>query len=230
MFTGVTDAVDGAWEAVYSTDGTYVFLTGRESDSIAVFDVDPVDGSLTMVAEASMNSSRNSSTSESYASVVMAPPGALDDPAAIAASPDGMCLFVVALGNGSLTSLRIGVSSGGGSGNLTYAGKVSDEALVEAWDVLVSPPDGDNVYVSSPGCECIMTFAVDPETCSLTYESNVTDSLVAPLGMSASPDGSILYGTDSAASGGALVVFNRNLETGALTLLRTIPDGEGPFT
>lgn len=206
-----------------------MFLSGKESNSIIVFEVDPVDGSLVMVAEASTNSSLNS-MGGSFSSVVMAPPGALDGPAAIAASPNRMCLFVAALGNGSLTSLRIGDSGGGGLANLTYADMVSDEALVEAWDVVVSPPDGDYVYISSPACGCIMTFAVDPETCRLTYESNVTEPLVAPLGMSASPDGSLLYGADSAASGGALVVFNRNLETGALTLLRTIPDGEGPFT
>lgn len=221
---GATDAVDGAWEAVYSTDGTHVFLSSNESNSIAVFEVDPVDGSLTMVSEVSTNGNSTSSTGGLLSSAAASPPGALRGPTAIAASPDGMCLFVATLGNGSLASLRVG-EGGGASGNLTYAGMVSDEALVEAWDVVVSPPAGEYVYVSSPGCGCIMTFAVDPETCGLTYKSNITESLVAPVGMSASPDGGFLYGADSAVSGGALVVFSRNIDTGALTLLQTIPDG-----
>lgn len=231
MFTGVIDAADGAWEAAYSPDGTHVFLTGKESDSIIVFEA--VDGSLTMVAEATTNSSGGtSSTGGSLSPAGGVPPGALDGPAALAVSPDGTCLFVAATGNGSLTSLRVDESGGGGGGTssyLTYADMVSDEALLEAWDVVVSPQTGDHVYVSSPGCGCVMTFAVEPETCGLTYVSNVTESLAAPAGMSASPDGSFLYGTDSLASGGSLVVYSRNLNTGELTLLQTMQDGEGPF-
>lgn len=229
MFTGVIDAADGAWEATYSPDGTHVFLTGKESDSIIVFEA--VNDSLTMVAEDSTNSSNNNTTGGSFSPSDGVPPGALDGPAALAVSSDGTCLFVTATGNGSLTSLRVDDSSGGGeSSYLTYADTVSDEALLEAWDVAVSPQTADHVYVSSPGCGCVMTFAVEPETCGLTYVSNVTESLVAPAGMSASPDGSFLYGTDPAASGGSLVVFSRNLDTGELTLLQTIQDGEGPFT
>lgn len=212
------DTADGAWEAVYSPDGTHVYLTGKESNSIVVFEVEPSDGSLTMVGETDMNGGVTGG-------------GTLDGPTALAVSPDGRCLFAVAVGNSSLTSLIVGdVGGGGGSGNLTYAGTVSDAALTDAWDIDISPPFGDHVYVSSQACGCIMTFAADLETCGLTYLSNVTESLVAPAGISVSPDGLFLYVTDSAVSGGALMVFSRNPDTGELVLLQRILDGEGPFT
>lgn len=192
-----------------------MYVTGKESNSIVVFRVDRSDGGLTVVGESAMNSST-----------------ALDGPTALAASPDGRCLFVAAVGNGSRTSLSIGDSNGVGAGTvLTYAGSVSDAALVDVGDVLVSPASGRHVYVSSPACGCIMTFAADLETCGLTYLSDVAGPLVAPAGMAVSPDGLILYATDSAAAsgGGALVLFSRDPETGELTQLQTVADGEGLF-
>lgn len=212
------ETADGAWEAAYDPDGTHVYLTGKETNSIVVFEVDLSNGRLTMVSESAMN---NNSAMEA---------GALDGPTALAASPDGRCLFVTAVGNSSLTSLSIGDGSTGGAGSLTYAASVSDAALADAWDVVVSPSPGDQVYVSSSTCGCIMTFAADLETCGLTYLSNVTSSLVAPAGMSVSPDGSLLYAADSAVSGGALVLFSRDPETGELELLQTIANGDGPLT
>ncbi|CAN0431888.1 unnamed protein product, partial [Ectocarpus sp. 8 AP-2014] len=204
LFVEVMNATDGAWEAVYTPDGTHVYLTGKESDSIVAFEVDSSDGSLTMVGDFGA--------------------GTLDGPTVLTPSPDGRCLFVVAAGSTSLTSLSI---NGAGSGTLTYAGTVSDAALAEAWDVVASPLLGDHVYVSSPACGCIITFAADLETCGLTYVSNVTESLVSPTGMAVSPDGLFLYGTDSVASGGALMLFSRNPQTGELALLQTISDSEG---
>lgn len=211
LFVEVMDATDGAWEAVYTPDGTHVYLTGKESDSIVAFEVDSSDGSLTMVGDFDMNTGGTGA-------------GTLDGPTVLTPSPDGRCLFVVAAGSTSLTSLSI---NGAGSGNLTYAGTVSGAALAEAWDVVASPLLGDHVYVSSPACGCIITFAADLETCGLTYVSNVTESLVSPTGMAVSPDGLFLYGTDSVASGGALILFSRNPQTGELALLQTISDSEG---
>lgn len=204
---------------MYSPDGTHVYLTGSESDSIVAFEVDPSDGDLTMVGETSMENGEPGA-------------GTLDGPTALAASPDGRCLFVVAAGSGALTSLAVDGDSGGdaGSGNLTYAGAVSDAALADAWDIIVSPPSGDHVYVSSPACGCIITFAADLETCGLTYVSNVTEPLVSPAGMSLSPDGLFLYGADSGASGGALMSFSRNPDSGELALTQTLFDGGGPTT
>lgn len=222
LFGGVIETADGAWEAVYNPDGTHVYLTGKETSSIVVFDVDPSDGRLTVVGESAMD---NNSAAEA---------GALDGPTALATSPEGRCLFVTAVGNSSLTSLRIGDDSGGGgggaTGSLNYMDRVSDAALADAWDVVVSLPSGEHVYVSSSACGCIMTFAVDLDACGLTYRSNVTSSLVAPTGMSVSPDGSLLYATDSAVSGGALVLFSRDPGTGELELQQTIANGEGPYT
>ena len=219
LFVGVMDTADGAWEAVYSPDGTHVYLTGKDSDSVVAFEVEPSDGGLTMVGEADLTNGEEPGA------------GTLDGPTALAASPDGRCLFVVSAGSGSLTSLRVDGGSGGegGSGNLTYAGTVSDVAFADAVDVVVSPPSGHHVYVSSPACGCIMAFAANAETCGLTYLSSVTESLVSPAGMSMSPDGLSLYGTDSEASGGAIMLFSRNPNSGELALRQTIVDGEGPL-
>lgn len=230
MFAEVINTPVGAWETVYTPDGDHVYLTGKETNSIVIFDVDPSDGGLTMVGESAMNNNRSAAET-----------GVLDGPTALAMSPGGRCLFVVAVGNSSLTSLRVGndIAGGGGggdddeggAGNLTYVGSVSGAALADAWDVVVSPPFGDHVYVSSPACGCIMAFAVDLDTCGLTHLPDaVATSLVAPAGMAVSPDGLLLYGTDPAASGGgALVVFSRDPETGELALVQTITDGQGPL-
>eukprot|EP00903_Cladosiphon_okamuranus_P021372 g19642.t1 len=173
---------------------------------------------LTMVGETNMNDG------------VMGE-GTFNGPTALTVSPGGRCLFVVAAGNSSLTSLIVGdVGGDGGSGNLTYAGTVSDTALASAWDIDISPHFGDHVYVSSQACGCVMTFAVDLETCGLTYLSNVTESLVAPAGISVSPNGLFLYVADSGVSGGSLVVFSINMDSGELVLLQRILDGDGPFT
>ncbi|CAM9956032.1 unnamed protein product, partial [Ectocarpus sp. 13 AM-2016] len=216
LFSGVIETADGAWEAVYNPDGTHVYLTGKDTNSIVIFEVDPSDGRLTMVGESAMDSN---SAAEA---------GALDGPTALATSPDGRCLFVAAVGSSSLTSLRIGdgsIGGGEGTGSLSYSARVSDTALADTWDVVVSLPSGDHVYVSSPACGCIMTFAVDLDTCGLTYRSSVTSSLVAPAGMSVSPDGSLLYATDSAMSGGALLLFGTDPDTGELELLQAITNG-----
>ncbi|CAM9744108.1 unnamed protein product, partial [Ectocarpus fasciculatus] len=101
LFVEVMDITDGAWEAVYTPDGKHVYLTGKDSDSIVAFGVDPSGGSLTMVSNFDMN------TGETGA-------GTLDGPTVLTVSPDGRCLFVVAAGNNSLTSLSI---DGAGSGN-----------------------------------------------------------------------------------------------------------------
>ncbi|CAN0205886.1 unnamed protein product, partial [Ectocarpus sp. 12 AP-2014] len=216
LFSGVIETADGAWEAVYNPDGTHVYLTGKETNSIVIFEVDPSGGRLTMVGESAMD---NNSAAEA---------GALDGPTAVATSPDGRCLFVAAVGSSSLTSLRIGdgsIGGGEGTGSLSYSARVSDTALADTWDVVVSLPSGDHVYVSSPACGCIMTFAVDLDTCGLTYRSSVTSSLLAPAGMSVSPDGSLLYATDSAMSGGALLLFGTDPDTGELELLQAITNG-----
>lgn len=99
----------------------------------------------------------------------------------------------------------------------------SDEAQIEAWDVTVNSL-GLRLRARSiaPECGCVMTFAVDPKACGLTDGTNMIKSLVAPAGMSASSDGTFLYGAGSAASGGGLVVLGRNLDIGAFQRWRAL--------
>lgn len=208
--------VNGAWEAVYSSGGAYVYVTRTESDSITILNVDIETGKL--------NAFSNRSTSVPDD----APAGAFDDVTEISMSSDGRCMFVAAIGNSSLTSLSVDSVTG----NLVYVDTVSDASLVGASDLLVSP-DAGHVYMPSIECECIVTFAVDEATCAMTHVSSelaeaTVGSLVSPRGTSVSPDGSFLYVTDSEL--GMLLRFSRDPVTGALTLLQTLTDGDDLFT
>lgn len=214
LFIGVADLaedLDGAWEAVYSPDGAHVYVTGLGSNNVVVFDVDSVDRSLEVSQEGS------------FPGDGAAPASAFDGASELAASPNGECMYVAAVANESLTSLSMDAASG----SLAYADAFSGSAMGGASDLLVSP-DGEHVYVSSMACGCILTFGVDEGTCGIAYDTSFSTSLVLPTGLALSPDGDMLYATDFAL--GALLRLERDPDTGVLTLMQTLTDGDNVFT
>lgn len=206
------EGLDSAWEAVYSVDGSHVYLTG--SDRVTILDVDPETG-------------QPESTGSRSSPPAGLPASAFDGVAEIATSSDGQCVFVAAVGGtGSISSLSLDSESG----NMTHVTTVSNNSdLLGAADLLVSP-DGTHVYVPSIDCGCILMFTVGgASTCALAASPTVVaSSLSAPRGMEFSPDGLSLYSTDSGSN--SLLRFSRDSMTGDLTLLQTINDGDDVLT
>ncbi|HYH61052.1 MAG TPA: beta-propeller fold lactonase family protein [Solirubrobacterales bacterium] len=139
---------------------------------------------------------------------------ALDEPVAIAASPDGKNVYVA-----SEDSEAIAIFDRAGDGTLTQkvgvAGCISDDGSggacqdgygLERADAVVVSPDGENVYVAAHFEDVILTFNRDTATGELTQAGCIADELGdlgfcvqsdrglrGPQGLAVSPDGQNVY-------------------------------------
>jgi autotransporter-associated beta strand protein len=90
-------------------------------------------------------------------------------------------------------------------------------------------PDGKNLYVAGIQADSLVVFTRDTTTGALTYSTKFTDGAGGIDGLDGirsvvvSPDGKNVYATGSVDD--ALVVFNRDTTTGALTYSTTFKDG-----
>ncbi len=145
---------------------------------------------------------------------------AIDEPVAMAASPDGKNVYVAAE-----DSEAIAIFDRGGDGTLTQkagtAGCISDDGSsgacqdgygLEGVNAVVVSPDGENVYAGGYTQDVILTFNRDTATGELTQAGCIADELGdlgfctqsdrglrGPQGLAVSPDGNNVYvaaGTD----------------------------------
>ncbi len=115
--------------------------------------------------------------------------------------------------------------------SLTYSKcfKSGVDGLYGARSVAVSP-DNKNVYVASSGDNALTIFSRDAVTGVLTYDTcikNIQDGAFGLSDMSAltiSPDNKNVY-VIGYGNGGTLLVFNRDVTTGALTYSTCFKDG-----
>ena len=120
------------------------------------------------------------------------------------------------------------------TGALDYAASLVDgvgnvDGLNAPWYVTVSP-DGKNVYVTGDSDDSIVVFNRNQDTGALTFAEAFFDGVEEVTGIvsawraTVSPDGKNVYvagaGSDSVA------VFSRNEDTGALTFVQAIFDGD----
>jgi DNA-binding beta-propeller fold protein YncE len=162
---------------------------------------------------------------------------ALDEPVAIAISPDGQNVYVASRTSASLAVFRRDPRRGGLEQLAGTAGCLSvgatrgcaDGILLQgASDVVVSP-DGLNVYVSSFSEDSIAIFSRDLDTGALT-QAAAPNGCIREVGggtcldgeamrgifaLAFSPDGLFLYA--AANKSNAIAIFSRSPGTGALT-------------
>jgi DNA-binding beta-propeller fold protein YncE len=171
----------------------------------------------------------------------------LDGATGVAVSPDSLNVYVTSSVEAAVAVFDVDPGTGGLTQKAGQDGCVSESgsslscedgrALLQAWAVAVSP-DGRNVYVASFQSDAVLIFDRDPATGAI-------DQKLLLLGC-ISQDGTMLTCTDSAALDGAhdvavtpdgrhvlvvgfnsnsLAVFERALDTGALTPMECFTEG-----
>ncbi len=135
----------------------------------------------------------------------------------------GWCAAAVAFALSSVTTAHAG-----GLSFVEYEpvpGGNTNNALRAAEELVVSWPDGANVYTASVNEDSLGVFTRDPGTGALTFleveEDGVggVDGLRRTSGVAVSSDGNCVYGTGE--QDNAVAVFSRSLIDGSLTFVGT---------
>ncbi len=196
-------------------DGKQVYAVG----GAIWYDRDPVSGSLTF---------RDNLVDP----IPDTPFPELASASAVAVSPDGRNLYVTAWETSSLIVLaRDEASFAPSFVQMLAQGKAGVDGLDGASSVEVSP-DGRNVYATGSRDD-VASFARDPEDGTLTFLGVAAGSggIAFESAVAISPDGRRLYvGANEVPQccWDALSVFGRDLETGELTLLESVPEIQAP--
>ncbi|RLE33528.1 MAG: hypothetical protein DRJ61_07050, partial [Acidobacteria bacterium] len=214
------DGLDGAAAVAISPAGNHLYAVGAEEDKLAVFSRNAGSGALTWVE---VHTDGNLG--------VDGLAGAHD----VVVSPDGAHVYVAGPTDSSIAVF----SRNAGTGALTFVEFHKDDTgsidgLAGATGLIVSP-DGANVYVAGPDDDAIAVFERDSDPNStnfgkLTYlenhsDSPSTDGLAGANSVAVSPDGAHVYATGNLDD--AVVVFERNAGTGALTYVEFKEDNTG---
>jgi len=208
----------GDGEGDVSPDDEHLYVTARETDSVLVFDRDPVDGALTLVQTLTDGSGGLDG---------------LDGAVGVAVSTDGAHVYVsgqeddalAAFARDTLTGMLTPV-------DLERDGVGGVDGLATTRAVAVSA-DGLHVYVAGFHDDAVGVFARDPGTGTVTFVEverqgmNGVQRLDGPEGVVVAPDGGHVY---VASSGDftdelGIVTFARDALTGALTYVTSTAEG-----
>lgn len=119
----------------------------------------------------------------------------------------------------------------GSADELTYVGRVVDNAVLSIASSAGVSPDGNFVYVAAPGNSAIGVFARNHDTGALSFSSVVkdgvggVDGIAGVVTLALSSNGLYLYAAGRFSN--AIAVFSRNVQTGALTQIQALFDGQG---
>jgi len=145
-----------------SADGNYLYEAGSPSSSssassaISVLSRNPTTGALTPAPVSQVDNGANGVSG-------------LSDIWGLAVSPDGQCLYATSRADNSLAYFTRNAATGA----LTFGGVLTEgvggvTGLADGREVTVSP-DGQNVYVASPGDGGVAVFTRNPTTCAPTF-------------------------------------------------------------
>jgi DNA-binding beta-propeller fold protein YncE len=226
-------ALDFTSDVPVSPDGTSVYVAGRGSAAVAVFDGDPVSGALTQkpgtagcISETGSGGACQDGTAlDGVAAVVVSPDGT--NVYTVSASADAVAVFDRDPATGALAQKpgTAGCISETGSGGACQDGT----ALTGPFFMTVTG-DGRSIYVTSSMSDAVAVFDRDPTTGALTQKPGTAGcisedgsggacqngaALDTAASVAASPDGTSVY--VAAAGSDAIAVFDRDPTTGALT-------------
>ncbi len=201
-------------DVIVSPDGNHAYAAGWLDNSIAMFNRDTTSGELEYIGR--MRHGRNGVTRMRY-------------PAALAFSPGGEQLYVVANRDNSIVVFDRNATTGKLS-FVEYHRHNQDgvQGLQRPRAVAVSPL-GDNVYVASYNSDAIAVFARDAATGRLQYlerhKNNVDGvrGLNGAMDVTVSLDGTCVYAAGYADD--AVAHFERDLTNGRLTFRDWYRDG-----
>ncbi len=154
----------------------------------------------------------------------------LDGAYGVALSPDGAHVYVTGNTDGTLVVM----SRNANTGQLTHVQTLQDgtagvEGLASASGLAVSP-DGAHVYVAGKGDNALAVFSRDANTGQLTFVEALQDGVAGVDGLEGvvavalSPDGAHVYAAGHDED--ALAVFSRDADTGQLTFVEALQDGQ----
>jgi 6-phosphogluconolactonase (cycloisomerase 2 family) len=181
--------------AAVSPSGDWLVISNRGNEgadpgSIAVFEIDPGDGSLTMVKGAPF------------------PITGLEDPSRLAISPDGTRVLATGDAAGATFDPRVAVFDiDPSSGELTQVpGSPFASGSKQAVPIVVSP-DGGRVFVGNIHAtlgHTITVLSMNQQTGALTPVpgSPVKTAGTSPIGLGLAPDGSRLFSAERPPQGG----------------------------
>jgi 6-phosphogluconolactonase (cycloisomerase 2 family) len=226
-------ALDGANALAISPDGAYLYVGSIDSDAVTVFSRNTSTGVLTQLTGAD----RCVSLSGTGGACVTGT--ALDGVAALQVSPDGGHLYVAASASGAVAAFSRNTGTGAltqlagtdacVSNTGTSGACVDGNALAGAYDVTVSPDNG-TVYIAAFTSNAVAVLSRNTSTGALTQLSGTAGcvsetgdsgacadgvALAGAQGVAVSADGLDVY--VAANTSDAVVVFERNPTTGALT-------------
>ena len=158
----------------------------------------------------------------------------LSDVRSLAVSPDSRALYAASYANDSVVAFERTAPGG----TLTQVQAVRDGldgvSGLGGPRALAMSPDGAFLHVAGEWPEALATFRRDPATARLTFTAVQTDDALGTLGLASvgaavvAPNGARLY--ISSRPYGALSTWQRDLDTGQLTFLTSIRDGDSGVT
>lgn len=206
---GGVHGLDGARSVAVGLGRVYV--ASSEDDAVAVFDIEPADGSLTFLTHG------EDGIYGAYG---------LDGAWGVATS--GLHVYVASFTADAVVALQYRELP---APWLLHKGVWKDGVDgvdgVDGATAVAASPDGKHVYVTGVADDAVAVFARDSATGALTFVEacqNV-DGIADATSVAVSPDGKHVYATGY--NDDAVTVFNRSPDTGALSYWETIEDGDG---
>jgi 6-phosphogluconolactonase (cycloisomerase 2 family) len=196
--------IEGVYSLALSPDGQFIYAAGSVSDSIAVFAVNEVDGTITFVEKEQNNVGDPDDGGT--------PVGFMDRPIDIHVSADGTQVFVAADFSSAMVVFDRDETTGELSYQESFKKGVNGVSGLGGASALWSSDDGAHVYVLGRGDDSLSVFdrTIDGV---ITYNQTLTQlqadfiGLNAPTALVSSPDNSRVYGLGFDDS--SLVTFKR---------------------
>lgn len=212
--SGGVFGMESTYSPFVTPDGNHVYVTGLDSDAFVAFSRDASSGELTYIETYVDNSNGVDGVS---------------GPTTIRTSMDGTYLFVSASNEDAVGVFNRDVNTG----TVTFLTKVQDGVNsvsgISYPTYLEVSPDGLNLYVTGFASASLAVFDINNDNGSLDFQSAETGAGLGVSGLdgstavTVSPDGNFVYVAGN--NDDAIVVFERDQNTGQLNFIQEIEDG-----